>query len=213
MKRWILIATLVFFGIAVGLASKNPAVHHFNVSISQTLQSVQPGWLININVATIVFEYIMVILWLPICLYLFVKGRRKEALLFLLAGSAWFVTRILKWAFQLPCPAPPEVTYLYPYAQLSELLRALTKNAVILNAAVCYPSGHVFNFISFWGMLFVLKDSISKTKWIKKGITLVCVILITLIGESLVAVGGHWFTDVVGGYLFGFAWLLGISSL
>lgn len=213
MKRWLLITVLIFLGIAVGLASKNPAIHRFNVSISQSLQSVQPAWLVSLNIAVILFEYIMIIVWIPICCFLFLKGKKREAFLFLLAGSAWFFTRLLKWAFQLPCPSPPEVTYLYPYIQLSNLLRAVTKNITLLNASVCYPSGHVFSFISFWGMLFVLKDSISKSKWIKKSITLVSVIVISLIGESLVAVGGHWFTDVVGGYLFGSAWLMMITSL
>ena len=212
MKRRALIIILFILGIGVGFLSENPAIHQVNVSISHWLQTTQPRWFVNVNITVIVFEYVMVITLVPLLLYLFIKGKRKEAGLLLIAGLAWFVTRLLKSVFKLPCPMPPDVVFLYPFHLLSDLFHKATNGIDVLDAPVCYPSGHSFTYVSYWGMIFFLKDTLWKNRWMRMGTAVLCGALIALIGESLIAVGGHWFTDVIGGYAFGFAWLLLLTS-
>jgi len=153
----------------------------------------------------------MVILIVPLCCYLWITKNRREALFIAFAGLSWFVTRILKTAFGIPCPTPQEVHYLYPFHFLSSILHRATNGIAVLDAPVCYPSGHVFDYVSLWGMLYVISSNIWKTRWVKNVVAAICIILISMIGIARVSLGDHWFTDVVGGYFFGFAWLLSLT--
>jgi len=182
-----------------------------NLAITKNLQSIQPRWFIDLNILVTLFEYSMVILIAPLCCYLWITKRRREAFFIALAGLSWFVTRILKTTFGIPCPTPQEVHYLYPFHLLSSLLHRATNGIAVLDASVCYPSGHVYDYISLWGIIYILRDKIWKTRWWRNFVAALCIILISLIGIARISLGDHWFTDVVGGYLFGFAWLMSLA--
>jgi undecaprenyl-diphosphatase len=70
-----------------------------------------------------------------------------------------------------------------------------------------FPSGHVLSFTAFCGFLVflcysVLKPSVGRTI----GITILSLV-IGLMGVSRIYLGQHWFSDVMGAYLFGSLWL------
>ncbi|MBX0359149.1 phosphatase PAP2 family protein [Halobacillus sp. Nhm2S1] len=71
-----------------------------------------------------------------------------------------------------------------------------------------FPSGHTTGSVVFYGFLiYLIVISPLKKPW-KWTINIVLGILIALIGLSRIYLGVHFFTDVVGGTLFGLAWLL-----
>ncbi len=75
---------------------------------------------------------------------------------------------------------------------------------IYLNAD-SFPSGHVLFFVGFFGFLGYLFFR-SKTS-LGNFFALICCTLILLMGVSRIYVGAHWFSDVLGAYLIGFAWL------
>lgn len=68
----------------------------------------------------------------------------------------------------------------------------------------CYPSGHVFDYVNLYGTLLFLAPP--------KPLRIIFILFICLIGFSRLSVGAHFFSQVVGGYLLGFGWLLLLKS-
>ena len=75
-----------------------------------------------------------------------------------------------------------------------------------------YPSGHVVNFVIFFGLLLFWVSHL-KNLWIK--LVLLCFSLFSVIaiGFARIGTGEHFFTDVMGGYLLGFILLLIIIQI
>lgn len=71
-----------------------------------------------------------------------------------------------------------------------------------------FPSGHSFTALVVYGLLIALlwKRSIGRG-WKVTGTVLLSA-LIVLVGFSRIYLGVHYFTDVVGGFLLGFGWLI-----
>jgi undecaprenyl-diphosphatase len=70
-----------------------------------------------------------------------------------------------------------------------------------------FPSGHVLSWTAFCGFLVflcytLLKPSLGRTV----GLTALFMV-IALMGLSRIYMGQHWFSDVMGAYLFGSLWL------
>ena len=70
-----------------------------------------------------------------------------------------------------------------------------------------YPSGHAFCGLFFYGIaLWILRQvnmRCIRTRWA----TWLVLSLIFLIGESRVALGVHWISDMIGGFMAGLVWL------
>ncbi|GAC1385612.1 MAG: hypothetical protein NVSMB33_14800 [Ktedonobacteraceae bacterium] len=71
-----------------------------------------------------------------------------------------------------------------------------------------FPSGHVIASLTFWGWLLVLVTLLGKgnSPW-KKAFIGVSALFMSLVGPIRIYLGDHWASDVLGGYLFGGAWL------
>ncbi len=75
-----------------------------------------------------------------------------------------------------------------------------------------FPSGHVFVSVAFFGMLIYVIWILEKRpawRWIA---TSVCVVLASGIAFSRLYLNAHWFTDVLGGFLGGSAYLLSVLA-
>ena len=71
-----------------------------------------------------------------------------------------------------------------------------------------FPSGHVVHYVVFFGFLLTVMIVNKKIPsfW-RIFIGIFSAFLICTISVSRIYLGAHWATDVVGGYLFGFAYL------
>lgn len=75
-----------------------------------------------------------------------------------------------------------------------------------------FPSGHALLAVVFYGLLAYLAASAVKTQRARRFIFFLWIFLALAIGLSRLYLGVHYPTDVIAGYLAGFAWLcLGIG--
>lgn len=86
--------------------------------------------------------------------------------------------------------------------------RTRPPEALIEVGGLSFPSGHAFISMVFFGFVIrLLLRSRLHPAWIAGG-TVLCAVLIVLIGTSRIYLGVHFLTDVVGGFAAGFLWLL-----
>lgn len=76
-------------------------------------------------------------------------------------------------------------------------------NWLVVEKGYSFPSGHTMISITFYGLLiyFINKSNIKKTTKIL--LSIILGILILLIGLSRIYLGVHYFSDVIGGLLWG----------
>ncbi len=87
-----------------------------------------------------------------------------------------------------------------PTARLVEVIQAASGQS--------FPSGHVMQYVAFWGFLFSLAIILFKGKrWWRIALLIVSALFIILVGPSRIYLGDHWASDVLGGYLIGGVWL------
>ena len=78
---------------------------------------------------------------------------------------------------------------------------------LVVEALPSYPSGHAAGAVAFYGGVTWLVWTSRLPAMVKRWLTCAAVLLIAAIGWSRVALGAHFVTDVIGGYLMGAAWL------
>jgi undecaprenyl-diphosphatase len=86
--------------------------------------------------------------------------------------------------------------------------RARPTETVIHAGGYAFPSGHAFAATVFYGYLIYLAWKHLEQRVLVFIVTLIGLAMITLIGTSRVYLNVHWLTDVLGGYLAGFSWLV-----
>jgi len=70
-----------------------------------------------------------------------------------------------------------------------------------------FPSGHVLAFTGVGGFLAFLAFSLLKPSWGRTSLLVGFAVFILLMGLSRIYEGQHWFSDVMGAYMFGSLWL------
>ncbi|HZU05744.1 MAG TPA: phosphatase PAP2 family protein [Chloroflexota bacterium] len=122
-----------------------------------------------------------------LCGGLWLRGRRGAAVqLLVAAGGAWGLNSVLKVCFQR---ARPE--------QLAPLLSP---------QAFAFPSGHAMVAAAVYGFLVYLLWQRLRG-WRRLAGLVAALLLVVLIGWARLYLGAHYPTDVVAGYLAGFAWV------
>lgn len=121
--------------------------------------------------------------------------RRLEALFLALTLLADGGAALIKVIVARPRPSP----------KLVEVLLRL--------GSFSFPSGHVVHFMVFYGFLAYVLVTCWRSSWPRNLVLAICVALICLVGFSRIYLGEHWLTDVIGGYLFGGAFLVGLIAV
>jgi len=131
------------------------------------------------------------ILYGSIAALVFAAGRRREALVLGLTASGGaglnFLTKTL---VDRPRPSP----------ELIQVAHQITSGA--------FPAGHVLNFTGFAGLLGYLACRRAQPAWLRAATFALFAAMIAVMGVARIDSGEHWPSDVLGGYLLGFAWLV-----
>lgn len=76
-----------------------------------------------------------------------------------------------------------------------------------------FPSGHAFFAVVFWGFLAYLAFARLRSRTLRVLVLSGSLFLILWIGASRVYLGSHWPSDILGGYILGAAFLIGLVWL
>lgn len=193
-RSWFLILLSVAL-IALSLAARTTPYFDFDLSLARAVQSIQvPG-----------FDAVMRTVGLPgyppqvyvetaaVVVILFLIGMRWEAVSFVFAtlGIALIGLGLKLWVDR-PRPSPNLIQVWNPDLD---------------GGKFSYTAGHVQSYVAMLGYIaFLLLMPARREIW-QTVLLIVIAVMIALIGVSRVYSGEHWFSDVVGGYLFGLIWL------
>jgi Membrane-associated phospholipid phosphatase len=76
-----------------------------------------------------------------------------------------------------------------------------------------FPSGHALSAVLFFGFLAYLAWVLLPRPRLRRALAAGLAAIAVLIGLSRVYVGGHWFSDVLGGWAVGLFFLIGFAEL
>jgi membrane-associated phospholipid phosphatase len=131
----------------------------------------------------------------PLALYLILRQRWRECNMLLLGvGGGETVNLLLKMLFaRQKRPSAVSLTTLDDYM---------------------FPSGHAMVSFIFYGLVaYLVVRSVQSRRW-RALISIALAVVVLLVGFSQLIVGGHYLSDVLGGYALGLVWLvLTISSV
>lgn len=71
-----------------------------------------------------------------------------------------------------------------------------------------YPSGHAMSAMAFYGFIIYLFVRFKMNKYLKTAIIVLLVFIILSIGISRIYLGVHYPSDIAGGYIAGFIWVV-----
>lgn len=198
---------LAFFGFSFVVTSG-----HFlaiDREVEQTMQ-VSPRSLLFYGSRILADLYILLIPIIGSLFIFFILRKKVFEVIFLLSSFSGFllVELILKPIFAISCPS----SYIGQFYSLQEVFNLPFLHNYALKYP-CYPSGHTTSYIVFFGYLGLLGFLYIKTKTLRWLLYLIVGSIIVLIGPSRVYLHVHWISDVIAGYLLGFALLSGIILL
>jgi membrane-associated phospholipid phosphatase len=194
--------------ILIGLISTSSPITTLSISISHQYQALQPFWLPYFAEAISLIEFALIII-LPLLLgYLILTHKpRATILLVSLSSLSWLIARLLKPLFHETCPTSLTSQILYPFRSITDYVSHYAPFINPLVAKACYPSGHVTSYTVIFTVLFLLRHQFGLNLWLQRFISFISVFLIVTVGLARLSLGAHWLTDIVGGYLFGYAYL------
>jgi undecaprenyl-diphosphatase len=90
--------------------------------------------------------------------------------------------------------------------------RPKLSDPVAIAAGKSFPSGHAQAAIVGYGILLVVFLPAIPPRW-RRPVAALAAVMVLLIGFSRIALGVHYLSDVIGAYLIGFVWLLGMIAV
>jgi undecaprenyl-diphosphatase len=188
--QWFVLGAAAVF-LAMAIAASTIPYYAFDLRITRAIQQLDiPGfrplmWFLS----WIGFQPQVTVIGATMILSLWLLGLRWEAVVAVFACVGVIVGNLTKLLILRPRPTE----------DLVEVAKVLTTTS--------FPSGHVVTAAAVGGYLVFLAFTLLKPSWER---TLALVLLapfVLLMGVSRVEQGQHWFSDAVGGYVFGSLWL------
>jgi undecaprenyl-diphosphatase len=97
------------------------------------------------------------------------------------------------------------------FKRIIERPRPPAKDALGTYTHWSFPSGHATQCLAFFAMLLVLACLAGRARLRLWVIAAAAVVLV--VGASRIYLGAHWFTDVLGGYALGGAWVALLTAV
>jgi undecaprenyl-diphosphatase len=129
-------------------------------------------------------NYPLIAIGVGIVLWLFWKGRRREAILVIVVLAA--------------CTAGSEAV-----KQLVARERPLGTDPNIPGVVYSYPSGHVLEAATIFGIISILLWRGHSPSWARNAVAVASALFVVLVGVARIALAEHYPTDVVAGVLAG----------
>lgn len=79
---------------------------------------------------------------------------------------------------------------------------------LVLAETLSYPSGHAMSAMAFYGFVIFLFYRSKMNRFLKYSLILLLFLLIVCIGVSRIYLGVHFPSDIAGGYIAGFIWVV-----
>jgi len=190
---WLVPSGFVVLAIAfvsLALTVRTTPYFSFDLAITRAVQSFNPPWF-DWLMHTISFTGFQpqVLVWIVlVMLALFVTGYRWESITMLFASTG---ISGLGYAVKFLVDRPRPSSDLVNVTQLIE------------NGRHSFPAGHVEVNVVVMGLLIYLALTVFKLSWLRVVLIIFLGSQIALVGLTRIYEGEHWFTDVIGGYLFG----------
>jgi membrane-associated phospholipid phosphatase len=182
-------ASMVF--VVLAFAAHTTAYFPIDLAVTRSVQALHGTAFDGLmhGVSWLGFFPQVAILGATIVLGLLLSGLRWEALAMLLATAGNAAGALLKLVVVRPRPGEDVV----------RVFRKLESPG--------FPSGHVLSAVACYGFLAFLCFTLLKPSFGRTATIAALALFIALTGLSRISLGQHWFSDVMGAYLFGSLWL------
>ncbi len=186
------ILLLLSFTLLAFLVANNP-INEFDISISRFVQQFRNPALDQLMIWISAFGNLVVafVAMVITSLLFYIFKYKREALFIMAISFTGLITLSLKFLFSRPRPTDQYVVLIESYQNHS------------------FPSGHTLSYVVFFGFLIVLMQQLKSIPvYLRNIISLVAYFMFVVGPLSRIYLGAHWFTDIIGGLLIGFLYLL-----
>lgn len=149
--------------------------------------------LFKFNVSTPIAKFItnfggaIFVISLTTILFFVIKDKKIGISIITNLGIVTILNQIIKFIMQRPRP---------------------TEFRIIEETGYSFPSGHSMVSLAFYGYLIFLIYKYINNKHLKRTLIIILSVLICIIGVSRIYLGVHYTSDVLGGFLISFAYLI-----
>ena len=149
--------------------------------------------LLKFNVSTPIAKFItnfggaIFVISLTTILFFVIKDKKIGISIITNLGIVTILNQIIKFIMQRPRP---------------------TEFRIIEETGYSFPSGHSMVRMAFYGYLIYLIYKYINNKHLKRTLIIILSVLICIIGVSRIYLGVHYTSDVLGGFLISFAYLI-----
>ena len=149
--------------------------------------------LFKFNVSTPIAKFMtnfggaIFVISLTTILFFVIKDKKIGISIITNLGIVTILNKIIKFIMQRPRP---------------------TEFRIIEETGYSFPSGHSMVSLAFYGYLIYLIYKYINNKHLKRTLIIILSVLICIIGVSRIYLGVHYTSDVLGGFLISFAYLI-----
>ena len=186
--RWMLI-----FICLIGFLALAEEVFHQEIMNGDIVGYDIVSKLFKFNVSTPIAKFItnfggaIFVISLTTILFFVIKDKKIGISIITNLGIVTILNQIIKFIMQRPRP---------------------TEFRIIEETGYSFPSGHSMVSLAFYGYLIYLIYKYINNKHLKRTLIIILSVLICIIGVSRIYLGVHYTSDVLGGFLISFAYLI-----
>jgi undecaprenyl-diphosphatase len=186
--RWMLL-----FICLIGFLALAEEVFHQEIMNGDIVGYDIVSKLFKFNVSTPIAKFItnfggaIFVITLTTILFFVIKDKKIGISIITNLGIVTILNQIIKFIMQRPRP---------------------TEFRIIEETGYSFPSGHSMVSLAFYGYLIYLIYKYINNKHLKRTLIIILSVLICIIGVSRIYLGVHYTSDVLGGFLISFAYLI-----